>query len=264
MNTFGKLFALFLVGAICTTVSADSFPNYGDYDVTTVKFLNVTETGIPDPINPLTMVPLYGEPTGPDNSLLFNPVSFGAYSEGVDSNTVDGLLSLEIEADPNTKLLGIEIRESGDYSFNGQGTSATSVSANIAVLISIEKVNGQLVTYDPFNPFQYEIQLAEEMFEVNLSQSEDGVWSSMEYLNGTMYINLDGYLGGDEAITKISLAIDNTLNASSEAGTEALIHKKMFLIKAYTGEASYVPEPSTFVLMGLGALSLLFFRRKIK
>ena len=256
MNTFGKLFALFLVGALCTTVSADLI-TYGDYEVTTVTFLNVAEDGILVSTNPEVRQPLFGTPTGPDNSLLFNPVSFGAYSTGSNSNSVDGRLELEIEADPGYGLLGVEFRESGDYAFVGTGTSNTSVSANLSVFISVEEVNGLPIT-DPLNP-AYGISFAQTMFSIDLSQgSLDGTWANQ------VFSNFYGILDPGDAITKVSVVLDNTLNASSEAGTESLIHKKMFLIKAYTGEASYVPEPSTIVLMGLGALSLLFFRRKTK
>lgn len=253
MTVLGKLAAVLLVCVISTSVFAESII-YGDYDVTTAQFLDVAEDGIV--VSGVTE-PLYGSPTPAGNSLLFNPVSFGAYAAGLDSNTLDGRLEAEIEADAGYGLDGIAIIEGGDYSFIGIGTSNTSVAANLSVFITILEVNGQPIT-NPLNPL-YTIDFTQNLFSANLSEGIlDDFWS------GEVFSDFYGHVGEEEAITKISVVIDNTLNATSEVETEAYIGKKQFQLRAFMSTASYVPEPSTIVLIGLGALSLLFFRRKAR
>ncbi|MGD9128573.1 MAG: hypothetical protein PVH19_14445, partial [Planctomycetia bacterium] len=125
MTTLGKLSALILICVICTGVSAGPIV-YGNFDVTTAQFLDVSEDGIV--VSGVTE-PLYGTPTPADNSLLFNPVSFGAYSSGFNNTIVDGRLETIIVPDAGYGLDGIAIIEGGDYTFSGaNGTSATSVA----------------------------------------------------------------------------------------------------------------------------------------
>ena len=249
MNVFGKLAAVLLVCSICASASAGVI-SYGDYDVTTAKFLGIQESGIE--VSPGVTEPLYGAPTPADNSLLFNPVNFGVMSSGLGSDLCDGTLSATITADQGYGIDGIGIFEAGDYAFAGVGTSATSVAVTVSGFISILEIDGQAV-----NPLdsQYTINFSKNLLSANLVDNGilGNTWSGDVIKD---FDNLDG------AVTKLSINIDNTLTANSEAGTAALLMKKQFQLKAFTSDTIEVPEPSTLVLLGLGALSLLYFRRK--
>src|SRR5262249_44594329 len=60
--------------------------NYGNFNGTTVQYLQVTEDQTTE--NPLLQVPLYGSPTLTDDSLSFNPSGFGAQASGAAGNDV--------------------------------------------------------------------------------------------------------------------------------------------------------------------------------
>lgn len=252
MNVFGKLAAVVLVCSIGAGASAGVI-SYGDFHVTTAQFVGVQESGIE--VGGVTE-PLYGAPTLADNSLLFNPVSFGVMSAGLGSELCDGTLTVaEIVADKGYGIDALAILEAGDYAFVGRGTAATSVAATVSGFISILEINGLGV--DPSNPL-YTINFSQNLLSANLADSGvlGGIWS------GSVQKSFAAVTGEDEVVTKLSVNIDNTLTATSESGTAALLNKKQFQLKVYTSDAVGVPEPSTLVLLGLGTLALLFFRRK--
>jgi hypothetical protein len=68
--------------------------------------------------------------------------------------------------------------------------------------------------------------------------------------------------------TKISIDLDNTLVAVSQASTSASVAKKDFggitirsNVRLEPGGGPEVPEPTTFVLTGLGVMGLGIVRR---
>jgi hypothetical protein len=69
-----------------------------------------------------------------------------------------------------------------------------------------------------------------------------------------------GY-GPNSAATKVSLAINNSLVATSEASSVAFIAKKDFRIDVGT-DTGLIPEPSSVALLGMALCGFGFAGRK--
>jgi hypothetical protein len=218
--------------------------NYGDFPAPPVVFQQVTESSGTDP------VPLYGPPTPFITGMDFNPTSFVASATGGAADITDGQLNFGI-ATPPGGLIGINslnLSEAGDYTLVGAGTPATAVFAGAIIRVTVTQVNGLNVV--PFD----------------LAPSNNSVSYSLP-LNGgivqpwSLGTNLDiaGMMPAGKTATGIQVAINNSLIATSQPGTVAFIAKKDFRI--IVNPSTTLPEPGTFVLMALGSIIGLGYRR---
>jgi hypothetical protein len=228
--------------------------NYGNFTGGTVTYENVSESSGTDPGQFFFKKPnVYG------NTLDFNPV-FSASASSGGLKVRDGQLNFDVVAHTGYEVEGLLFSERGDFTMAGAGTANTLVDVSAYFYIDIVEVDGLGI-----NPVSLMLNM---IFSPNASGTftltgaggpplATGTWS------GSLSINLDNALTAENipyilGATRVSVALDNTLTAISEANTSAFIDKKDFKGLSVTA----VPEPSTLALAGLGMLALLLRRRR--
>lgn len=251
--------------------------NYGSFTGNTVVYSDVREDANSAGDSP----PLFGEPitTGPvtpgypavpcvlcsipGDTLAFAPTGFGASATGAGGiDITDGNLTFKITSKPGIGISNLKLAEAGDLTMIGTGTDLTNVGVTAYGILNITEVDGVGI-----NTIAYQ-------FTLNFSPSggtfgflSDGGGGPLPYFddwNGSLLIDVDGILAvavanGDIpafslGATKISVNLDNTLVAQSQAGTSALIAKKDFGVSIDVN----IPEPATFVMAAIGLLSVSF------
>lgn len=265
------LAAAAILNFVLVSQFAQSAPiNYGSFSGTTVNYLNVTEV---ENSPPPDVAPLFGEPfvlsppatypatpcvlcAIPGNSLNFDPTGFSASASGAaGSDITDGQLSFTVVAKPGFGIGSISLAEAGDLTLAGNGTNATNVGVAGSGTLNIQAINGVGV-FIPSIGF-------------NLTMTNSGLyglvtdggasapfpyfddWSGSWIQNLTNIIVANGYSAND-LVTQISINVDNTLSANSEAGTSALIAKKEFGGLSVTVQT--IPEPATWILLAVCGL----------
>ena len=227
--------------------------DYKDLDLTgqDVEFLGVKEDSITDGL------PLFDKPILVLNSLVFNPASFEAFSEGGGVDLTDGSLTMEIRSTNEFGMSAIEIVEAGDYSLAGFGTNDTYIQIAAPVFVQIIEVDGQSI--DPILIVDA-LEFTPSGGDFKLQDDQNGAGIIWE---GHLTIDLDAVLAAnniDGATTRVLLNMDNSLLAVSEPVSLAFIKKKTSRV----GITPIVPEPSSIVLAGLGLLALvgILWRRR--
>ncbi len=217
---------LMLVAMVATQASAIVYtgPFVGD----TVVFSGVTETSGTDP------VPLYGPPVTPPpaiNFLVFEPnASFVAFAPNAvgSGDTTDGRLQFLLTAKPGNFLGLITVNEGGDFTISGSGTV---------------NVGGSIRIKDPVTTLNIGSAVGFSKTGVPSSGTSDGLWSATATIDLT---NLNR--------TEVLVVIDNTLSASvNSTDGSAFIAKKDFSVAVTT----FVPEPASLALLGIGSLVIL-------
>jgi len=225
---------------ICAAAQAASI-NYGNFGpvASGVSFLQVTESSGTDP------VPLYGPPTPFVTGLDFDPIGFVATSANGGADITDGQLNFTAMANLNG-INSINVFEAGDYTIAGGGNAATSVFAGAIIRGTITEINGVAVAPIGLPP-------------VNASFGDSlpgnvivGPWSL------GVNLNVAAALPANQRATKVEIAINNSLVATSQPGTVAFIAKKEFRI----GVVPNVPEPTGFVLASIVMCGLALAGRK--
>jgi hypothetical protein len=229
--------------------------NYGNFNGTNVMYQNVTEDSSTDP------TPLFGAPTLTNDSLTFNPVSFGASATGAGGvDLTDGTLAATLMTTDTKRIHKVSFAEAGDYTFAGAvGTTATSASVGASFflqVIGLDNVGVAPITFTgnmAFTPSGGTYDF------VNDPHGPAAIW------NGTVSFDLDALLasrGISGQATKILLSLDNSLFATSEAGTASVIKKKSFEGVTIVVDTN-VPEPASLALLAVGGVMLVGRKRKV-
>jgi hypothetical protein len=241
---------LALVG-LCAAAQAASI-NYGNFGPVApgVSFLQVTESSGTDP------VPLYGPPSPFVTGLDFDPIGFVATSANGGADITDGQLNLTVMGDVNLPnvvgISSISLFEAGDYTIAGAGTAATSVFAGAIIRATITEINGA-----PVAPIV--LPAVNGSFGDSLPGNVIvGPWSV------GLLLDVGAFLPANQFATKVELAINNSLVATSEPGTVAFIAKKEFRLDIVPDPVDLtVPEPTGFVLASVVLCGLGLVGRKI-
>jgi hypothetical protein len=228
---------------------------HGNFSGTTVDYLQVTESSITDP------VPLFGAPTPAGDALAFNPTSFGSSSSGAGgADTTDGQLTCDIMSKSGFAIHKIIFNEAGDYTLNGAGgTTNTNANVGASFFMQVVELNG--VSVAPILLFgNMTFAPSGGTFDfVNDPHGPAAIWT------GNATFDIDALLAAQSVVgqaTKIRFSMDNVLTTSSEAGTSALIKKKVTNGVTITVDTN-VPEPTSLAIFALGGIAI-FGRRNLR
>jgi hypothetical protein len=261
--TFAAAALLTLAGSMARAGSIPIGPLMGN----TVIYDHITEA-TSDPVNhPL---PLFGPPTVTGDSIDFDPIGFNAHASGAGGvDLVDSNLGFTVQAKQVTNpILEIQFSEAGDTTLSGFGTDATFTSVTADGVIDIHEVDGVGINVVAV-PFSLTFTPSGGTF--GLATDGGGgptyhtTWTGggLFDLAGALTAAHVNFVGG---ATKISVDLDNTLTALSEAGTRSLIAKKDFggvsiTINPLPGGGPHTPEPASLVLAVIGIVGMLAGRR---
>ncbi len=223
---------LLLSAVLCAPALAAPI-NYGDFiraNPGDLSFLQVTENSITD------ATPLFNAPYHLPNQLIFIPTTFASTASNGLADTTSGTLTMRIQADTGFFLELITIKEVGDYTLSGIGTSATSAT-----------ING-LLTLTDINPGTNGVKTD------TLSITPAPVYrlpnDTFDEFDAVTQVDLTGL-----NITEVVLNFNNNLQTTSESGTTAFIQKKTQIV--------ITPEPSSLVLLVFGTLMIRGRRRRV-
>jgi hypothetical protein len=187
--------------------------------------------------------PLFDQPLGSGDQLVFFPPNFVAQSVGGGIDSTGSHLQLFIEGHaPGQFITELNLTEFGDVTLGGfGGAGGTGAFASLAGFVTVLEVNNVAIapivigftgTFTPSDTFVFP------------ADSGTTLWS------GTISVDIASVVAN---ATKIHLALDNDLIAASEATTSAKIQKKVV-----DGPAVIIslPEPAALALLALGLLSL--------
>jgi len=182
-------------------------------------------------------LPLFGSPIRSGNALLFFPSNYASSAADGSSDITESTLSMRIVAKPGQFLNQITIREFGEWSLTGAGTSTTFVDAS-GLLSVTDIAPGSAGT------------LTSPLTAIGLPFSGGPATDTWE---GIVSLNLAGL-----NLTEILLTFRNTLTTSSELGTTAFIRKSII-----SGPSVAVEVPAPAAFFGLvGPMGLLAARRR--
>jgi hypothetical protein len=249
--------------------------SYGDHMGTHVTYVNVTEDSGSD-----ETTGLFGPPTVTGNSIDFNPVGFDASSEDVDTDITDGNLTFMVTAKSGSRISSITLNEAGDTTLAGNvtpGSMGTASAVFASGVLDIHEVDFQGINHITV-PFSFTFSPSGGTYFLG-TDGGGGPTFHTEW-SGSVTLDIDailiangimippGPVDPEGGATKISIDLDNTLVAVSQDGTEAHIGKKDFggvtirsNVRTEPGGEPEIPEPTSFVLAGLGLLGLMIRRR---
>jgi hypothetical protein len=237
---------------------------YGNFDGTDINYLNVTET--PTQLPGPTPTELFGPPVISGNTLEFSPTNFMIAVSGGSNEFQDSHLTTNIVSTDTSYPKTINLIEGGGWAVGG-GTAATTAMETLINDLFITSVNGvsvnpipvtPTITFTDTNSGSANVVTTSDSIEFQSSAGfSTGSWNAAATFNLTAALAADGLSG---SVTGLTLGLDNQLDGTSEANSDAFIDKKYFDI---TTNTSSVPEPATggIAMMAMAAVAL---RRKAK
>ena len=237
--------ASLLAGAGVLLVAAPSAQALTAYTDVLGPYVNFT--GIQESSSYGDPEPLFDQPVGGLDSLLFFPPNFNANSAGGGIDSTGSQLQLLIStSNPLATIDQVLIEEFGDATLLGFGGASTGAQITMSGFLTVqETLSG------PIAPvvIPWVGVFTQDLF---LLPGDSGVtiWS------GSALIDVASVVPN---ATKAFLSFDNDMFAASEASTSSKIQKKV--VDGPAVIITVIPEPSTFALLG-GALAALSIRAR--
>jgi hypothetical protein len=258
-----------------TRPSPAALINYGTYSAPHFTFVNVTEDSTP--AEPL---PLFGPPISSGDSIDFNPVGFDALSTGGGTDPTESNLTFALAAKSGSRIRRMLFSEAGDTTLGGNvapGSSGTASVVSASGTLRIHEVDFQAI-----NPISVPFSLSFSPSGGTFFLGTDGGGGPIFHTQWTGSITLDveailiangititpGLVDPDSGATRVSIDLDDTLEAASQQATSATIAKKDFgavvtraNVPGEPGGDPEVPETTSCALLGL-ALAVPMLRRR--
>ena len=209
-STFSFLICLALASANIANADIINYPNI---ESPGMSFTNITESSL-DPL------PLFGQPTIQDGSLVFDNPTFAVQTANA-IDFIDGRMTVTVTSKTSDLISSFSIFESGEYEIIGSGTVAVSGVAFAVADNDIYQADFQFTTSD----------------------AGTGSWSRQIDIQFA------------DPVGSFSLVMDNSVFGNSDDNSSmAAIQKNMVQI---TITETSVPEPTatTFGLLGLAVLA---------
>ncbi|TWU00039.1 hypothetical protein Pla108_09820 [Botrimarina colliarenosi] len=234
--------------AFASSINYGDFNDYGGGGV--VDYQDVTESSSTDAI------PLYGVPEVDVNTLDFDPLAFGSNASNGVLEITDGQLNFMFETLPGTGIRSLTVREGGDYTIVGGTPPTTSVNAGIFAEVLVTEVDGIALT--PANQFTVIGSNSAVFTTPGLSIP----WQLGLLLEFGPALSANNF-GPMSAVTAGEFVLNNTLVATSQAGSLSFIAKKDFNItpSGPLDPDNVIPEPTAAVLAALAFAGLAARRR---
>lgn len=172
---------------------------------------------------------LFGNPTLVGDQFQFTPANFVANSVNGSAASVVDRIQVDLTANPGHRFTMIRITEFGHWTITGVGTVNAFGSLNLI---------------DMINPRPPAIDALDTNPAMPLSAPANGLW------NGTAVINLAAIIGPDW--TRLRLVFTNTLQATSQAGSSALIDKKV--VQGPSIFVDILPTPGSATILAMGGM----------
>ncbi len=230
----------------------------------TVWYTAVSESNTEDPNGGAAM--LFGAPTAvTGDSIDFDPMGFQAKSDattGHAADITDGQLNFMVQAKELSVIENIKFLERGDTTLAGIGTDFTSTAVFANIFVDVIEIDGapapgaiNLTTSMVFTPSDGDYGL---LTDGGGGPVFNTAWSGEGMIDINAELDLLGipYTFG---ATKVNVAIDNTLVATSENGNSSFIQKKDADGVTIT---TNIPEPTTALLLLSGLLAGVASRRR--
>ena len=242
---------------------------YGSLSGATVDYTNIQENSGTDPgLYPpnLPGLGLFGTPVVTGDALDFTPINFFARSTmGTPLfDSTDGHLTFGVVAKPGKAIKNINFNEGGGLSVGGIGTAATFVDVSAVGFVKVLEIDG--------SPAPGLVQIPIDL-TFSIGPGGNGTWTRADgFANGKLWtgaqlIDINAWLTAHSipvtyGATKIQVALDNSLYATSETTAGAFIDKKDFGGLSVTVNAPFIPEPGTWLMAMIGCLYAVATRRK--
>lgn len=236
---------------------------YDDVMADTVWLTNINESSPTGDVSPL-----FGQPVASGDEFDFAPT--GALSaqsnDGNGTDSTDGKLSFMVVAKPGYAIDIFEVFESGQatlLSAFANGDAFASVAGFVD--IDINEIDGE--------PVSIELDSMNMSFTPNNGQYlhsavANGLQETIGWEGGVV-VDLAAEIAGLNAslgVTKITVTLDNILNATTQGGgTSAGIDKKDFdIIITTDGDpgTNNIPEPSTSLLLMVSTIAMTIKSRR--